>query len=732
MDTIRSMLQEAVGATGAGSGTGATGGGNGADGGPQELNPDAAVLKDSLFDNLLGANCHGDEQEGQPNVSYEIGSRAEPSAEMQSLSKIYSYHPSYSGEGNDPESLGLSPLRSGSVARPNAGAAELPSPIATNETNHDISTIASPSLGSDSDEPSSSILMDSSEGRSEGDLTYRIPLETPSWAKDGNLRQVPTPSTFRSFRAEGLDMEAILHGSGGGLADDEERDVLGREEEEEEADVEEVDAKRRAEAFADNDGEFPSLDEEEIQEEAGEEEGVGAAGTNEEVDSPPAEQKRAASALTIPAAAAAAATPLTQTQIDQNEEDLERGILLSEREETERKAMEAQYEENLHNTLLASTREETANDDRELPAPDDGEIQEEAAEEGVGAAGANEEVDSPPAEANDATAANASSALDNFDMQPTQLALNLASNADWWLGATFYRERMTIYGVNARLNKRLLAEGKSGINACNIRLQTKPMGLYLSYARRKTGDHGSNPVDVLLETGHHSLLLDVTQCAHRGDVRNHEIPGGANGDNALIVNPRDVQTDSDSVRTAFYSFCGADSAFNCLMVNHSDLALAPFGGEVDVGVYLRKLICDEFGKLVSFDNAIKVISETAGIPFDLARCNARRLPGIEVSGPSGKLEFLLTLSAQEPERMFMLQCIDKHGSSSHYISLVAGIIRDNCASTGGKFDAREYADEFLSGVRKAAEILVCPTKKQKKKKAPVESKDDANKKARIQ
>ena len=200
-----------MGATGAGSGTGATGGGNGADGGPQELNPDAAVLKDSLFDNLLGANGHGDEQEGQPNVSYEIGSRAEPSAEMQSLSKIYSYHPSYSGEGNDPESLGLSPLRSGSVARPNAGAAELPSPIATNETNHDISTIASPSLGSDSDEPSSSILMDSSEGRSEGDLTYRIPLETPSWAKDGNLRQVPTPSTFRSFRAEGLDMEAILH-----------------------------------------------------------------------------------------------------------------------------------------------------------------------------------------------------------------------------------------------------------------------------------------------------------------------------------------------------------------------------------------------------------------------------------------------------------------------------------------------------------------------------------------
>ena len=41
MDTIRSMLQGAVGAAGAGSGTGATGVGNGGDGGPQELNPDA-------------------------------------------------------------------------------------------------------------------------------------------------------------------------------------------------------------------------------------------------------------------------------------------------------------------------------------------------------------------------------------------------------------------------------------------------------------------------------------------------------------------------------------------------------------------------------------------------------------------------------------------------------------------------------------------------------------------
>ena len=149
-------------------------------------------------------------------------------------------------------------------------------------------------------------------------------------------------------------------------------------------------------------------------------------------------------------------------------------------------------------------------------------------------------------------------------------------------------------------------------------------------------------------------------------------------------------------------------------------------------MFLRKILCDEFGKISSYDDAIKIVCETAGIPFDLARCTRRRIPGIDDGSFRHKLECLLALSAEDPDRMFVLQCVDKHGSSSHYVSLKASVIYDNCASTGGKFDAREYADEFLSGVRKAAEILLQPTKKQKKKKAPVESKDDANKKARIQ
>ena len=735
MDTIRSMLQGAVGAAQAGSGTGATGGGNGGDGGPQELNPNAAVLKDSLFGNLLGGNGHGDEQEGQPNVSYEIDARAEPSAEMQSLSEPYSYQVSYSRGGNDPESLGLSPLRSGSVAPPNAGAAELLSPILTvNKTKHDISTIASPSLDDDSE--TTSALMDTSEVRSEGDLTYRIPLETPSWAKDGNLRQVPTPSTFRSFRAEGLhvDMEAIFHGSGGGLDDvddDDEGDVLGREEEEEEeADVEEADAKRRAEAFADNDGESPSLDDEEIQEEAGEEEGVGAAGTNEEVDtsSPPAEQKRAASAPTIPA------TPLTQTQIDQNEEDLERGILLSEREETERKAMEAQYEENLHNTLLASTREETANDDGELPAPDDGEIQEEAAEEGVGAAGANEEVDDPPAEANDATAASASSALDNFDMPPTQLALNLASTAYWWRRGKQFSRNEEIYGLKAKLNEHLLRKGKRGINACNIYVQTKPMGQYLLYRRRRGGDLGSFPVDLLREMGYYGLLLAVTQSAYLGNARNHEIPGGATEiASALTVSLGDFTTDSDGVRRAKNACCVADAIFNVLLVYYRSLALAPFGGERDLGICLRNRLCDKHGRILSFNDAMRIVNQTkdSDIPLNMARLTNKRQKGIDDGNFRHKLECLLALSAEEPERMFILQCESKdNGSTGHFVGLVNNMIYDNDEDTGGKFDAREYADEFLSGVRKAAEILVRPTKKKKRRKQGEVQGEGTNKKAR--
>ena len=724
MDTIRSMLQGAVGAAGAGSGTG-----NGGDGGPQELNPNAAVLKDSLFDDLLGANGHGDEQEGQPYVYHEIGSsRAEPSAEMLSLSEPYEYHVSYSRGGNDPESLGVSPRRSGSVARPDVGAAELLSPIPTvNATIRDISTIASPSLGSDSE--TTSALMDTSEGGEEGNLSYLVPSEERSWVAQALQAQQGSPTqVFGSFRAEGLDMEAIFHGSVGGLDDDDEGDVLGREEEE--ANVEEADAKRRAEAFADNDGESPSLDDEEIQEEAGEEEGVGAAGTNEEVDtsSPPAEQKRAASAPTIPA------TPLTQTQIDQNEEDLERGILLSEREETERKAMEAQYEENLHNTLLASTREETANDDGELPAPDDGEIQEEAAEEGVGAAGANEEVDDPPAEANDATAASASSALDNFDMQPTQLALNLASTAYWWRRGKRFSRDEEIYGLKAKLNEHLLRKGKRGINACNIYVQTKPMGQYLLYRRRRGGDLGSFPVDLLREMGYYGLLLAVTQSAYLGNARNHEIPGGATEiASALTVSLGDFTTDSDGVRRAKNACCVADAIFNVLLVYYRALALAPFGGERDLGICLRNRLCDKHGRIISFNDAMRIVNQTkdSDIPLNMARLTNKRQKGIDDGNFRHKLECLLALSAEEPERMFILQCESKdNGSTGHFVGLVNNMIYDNDEDTGGKFDAREYADEFLSGVRKAAEILVRPTKKKKRRKQGEVQGEGTNKKAR--
>ena len=166
------------------------------------------------------------------------------------------------------------------------------------------------------------------------------------------------------------------------------------------------------------------------------------------------------------------------------------------------------------------------------------------------------------------------------------------------------------------------------------------------------------------------------------------------------------------------AFCVPDSMHNCLKVIDRDLALAPFSGESDVGVFLRTLLCDKYGKAPSFGELMEWTNGEYTLPFQLCRCTKKRLPGIGDGHFQHKLEYLLNLSIKEPTRMFLLQSWRKDdGTTSHYIALVGGTILDNDASTGGRFDAKEYADKFLSGVRKAAEIVLRPrpTKKKRKK-----------------
>jgi len=376
--------------------------------------------------------------------------------------------------------------------------------------------------------------------------------------------------------------------------------------------------------------------------------------------------------------------------------------------------------------------EEEAGNDDEFSASNDEKIQENKEEqEGPGLAG-------PPDDDDDTTADN-SSALDAFSKQPSELALATASNAFWWRGARFNRD-MTIYGVRAKLSELLHRKGRVGIDACHIYVQTKPRGSYRLYSRRKN-DCGSFVVDLLREMGQEALLLAVAESAYLGDARTHEIPGGAKDDSPLHVDPRDVQTDDDGVRIANDAFCVPDSILNCLVVDNSALALAPVYNAKDLGVTLRMLLCDKFGKTSSFEEVMKVVNHTKDsvMPVNLARCTNKRLAGIDNGGSIDKLNFLLALSAKESSRMFILQCVSKtDGSTSHYVALKAGVVYDNCASTGGKFVAKEYAKEFLSGVRKAAEIILRPRpKKKKRRKRKKQGQGDkiegkaANKKAKM-
>lgn len=175
----------------------------------------------------------------------------------------------------------------------------------------------------------------------------------------------------------------------------------------------------------------------------------------------------------------------------------------------------------------------------------------------------------------------------------------------------------------------------------------------------------SDPVEVLREKGHHSLLATAAESAYRGKPKNHEVPAFAKasaGD--LIVDPRlvkTVKTDGYEVRIADFSFCLPDSIFNLLFVNHRDLALTPFSGERDCGVFLRVKLSDKYGKMnSSFDEMMNTISKSNEFPFDLARCTNKRLPGIDDGNLGHKMEYLLALSSKERMRMFLLQCVAKH------------------------------------------------------------------------
>lgn len=307
----------------------------------------------------------------------------------------------------------------------------------------------------------------------------------------------------------------------------------------------------------------------------------------------------------------------------------------------------------------------------------------------------------------------ATSAIDFSTMEPSESVLATASDAPWSEGEKFNRG-MPIYAVRLELSKALLRKGKRGIDACLIRVQTRPNGRFVLYSRRAR-DCGSFVVDLLREIGQHSLLAAAAKSAYLGETRNHEIPGGASADVTSTVDPLVVKTDDNGIRIADFAFCFVDSIFNILFVNHIDLALASFSGERDFGVFLRFQLCDEYGK-TDFDDALKVANQSKRYPIRLAKCTVKRLPGIEKGGPKGKLDFLVDLSNEEVERMFVLQCVSKDGSSTHYVGLLNGTIYDNCASTGGKFEAKKYAEENLSGVRKATEIILRPRSNKNKKK----------------
>ena len=314
--------------------------------------------------------------------------------------------------------------------------------------------------------------------------------------------------------------------------------------------------------------------------------------------------------------------------------------------------------------------------------------------------------------------------IDISDMEPTESALAMASDAPWSEGQRFNRGT-PIFAIRLVLSKYLLRKGFKGIDACLVYVQTRPNGRFILYSRRKR-DCGSFVVDLLREIGQDGLLTAAAKSAYLGEARNHEIPGGSKevDSSNFIANPRDIMVDDDGVRTARRAFCFADSVFNVIVAIHRDLAIDSFDGESDIGVFLRVRWCDEYGKMIaSFDDIMNMTTQSNEFPFNLARCTNRRLPGIEDGNFGHKMEYLLTLSAKEPARMFVLQCVSKDdGSTSHFVGLSNSTVYDNCASTGGKFAANEYAKEHISGVRKAAEIILRPrsnknkTKKKKRNK----------------
>ena len=375
----------------------------------------------------------------------------------------------------------------------------------------------------------------------------------------------------------------------------------------------------------------------------------------------------------------------------------------------------------------------TSNDDA-LPLPEDND---EELQEGGG-----EDTGTNLAEDDHTAGGNTS---DLSLKEPTPFAIETAAGKHWADGKRF-PSGAVIHGIKLMLSKSLLGKGKRGVDACNVLVQTKPRGPYQKYARRQN-DCGSFVVDLLRDMGYHRLLTIAAEAAYRGDVRAHEIPGGARMDGAcaVIVGPRNVTEDNDGVRIARRAFCVPDSMFNCLKATDRDLALAPFSGESDVGVFLRTLLCDQYGKAPSFGELMEWTNREYALPFQLVRCTNKLFPGIDDGHFEHKLGYLLNLSANEPTRMFLLQswCKDD-GTTSHFIALVGGTVYDNDASTGGRFDARQYADEFLSGVKKAVEIVLRPrpTMKKKRKRSRKQKKRDlaqqqenddvrANKKARL-
>ena len=286
-------------------------------------------------------------------------------------------------------------------------------------------------------------------------------------------------------------------------------------------------------------------------------------------------------------------------------------------------------------------------------------------------------------------------------------------------GIRFNSHRMRIFAIQMEPSQVLFDLGKRGYDACLVYVKTKAIGPYELVSRRKDG--GSIVVDVLLEHGYEATLLRASEAAFAGTPINIPIPGGLKTMSAKPLSLHDVVTNSDGVRLASGAFCVADSAFNVLSSEYSDLVLTPFNeiredgviiNYADIGILLRARACDAYGQ-GTMETLRDAVCSSRDFPFRCTKIPKQYKKQFGASGPEARLAILIELSF---EHMIVLQ-YHRHGDygSTHFVGLSQGKVFDNDVDTGGKYDAQEFCRLYMAGVKKAAIIVPNPACKKRKK-----------------